>query len=123
MAQPKILLAEDDAGLVEMYKIRFSAGGYELVTAGDGEEALTLIKQEKPDLILLDIMMPKLDGFAVLTELRKDKNFKTPVIMLSNLGQDSDIEKGKELGAVDYIVKANCTPTQVFEKAIAVIKK
>jgi len=113
----KILLVEDDANLTEMYTMKFKDESLDYVNAADGVAGLELACAESPAIILLDIMMPKIDGFAVLTELKKDPKLKDiPVIMLSNLGQESDIEKGKELGAVDYIVKATMTPTQVISK-------
>ena len=113
----KILIVEDDSALLEMYKIKFQESGFELLTASDGETGLNLAKQEKPHLVLLDIMMPKMDGFAVLGEIKKDPTTKDVIVlMLSNLGQKSDIEKGQQLGAADYIVKASMTPSQVFEK-------
>src|SRR3989338_523683 len=113
----KILLVEDDHTLTEMYALKFKESGLELLLAADGLTGLEIAKKELPAVILLDIMMPKMDGFAVLTELKKDNSTKNvPVIMLSNLGQDNDIEKGKKLRANDYIVKASMTPTQVIDK-------
>jgi len=113
----KIVLIEDDSALLDMYKIKFSESGFELFTASNGEEGLALIQKEKPELALVDIMMPKMDGFAVLKVLRQDPATKDmPVLLLTNLGQKSDIDKGKELGATDYIVKASMTPAQVVEQ-------
>jgi len=84
---------------------------------------LALALKEIPSIILLDIMMPKMDGFAVLTELKKNETTKNiPVLMLSNLGQQSDIDKGQAMGAKDYIVKASMTPTQIVEKAKSYLK-
>lgn len=113
----KILLVEDEQTLSEMYKTKFEHEGFSVVTAADGSVVLDLVKKEKPNIVLLDIILPKKDGFTVLTELKKNsatKNIK--VIMLTNLGQDEDIKKGKDLGAVGYIVKADLTPAQVLEK-------
>jgi len=122
--QTKILLIEDDKTLVEMYSLKFNEKGFNLITAPDGLTGLELAKQKSPKTILLDIMMPKMDGFAVLTELKSNPKTKNiPVIMLSNLGQKSDIKKGKDLGAKDYIVKASMTPTQVVEKVKEILKK
>ena len=119
----KILLVEDDDMILEMYQLRFKEAGMEIITAQDGEAGLALAKAEQPDVILLDIMMPKMDGFAVLTQIKKDpKLVKVPVLMLSNLGQKDDIEKGKKLGANDYIVKASLTPAQVVDKVKQFIK-
>ncbi len=113
----KVLLIEDDADLVEMYKLKFIGSGYEIITSFKGAEGLELAKKEKPDIILLDIILPEVDGFAILTELKKDpKTRNIPVLMLTNLGQESDIKKGKELGVTDYLIKANFTPSEVVEK-------
>lgn len=119
----KILLVEDDEMLRDMYTLKMEEEGYTLVTASDGEAGLALALEHKPDIILLDIMMPKMDGFAVLTEIKKDESMKnTPVLLLSNLGQQADVDKGKELGANDYVVKASMTPTQVVEKVKSYLK-
>ncbi|NTW22760.1 response regulator [Candidatus Falkowbacteria bacterium] len=109
-----ILVVEDDPVLSVMYKTKLEAEGYTIFTAANGVEALAEAKAEKPDLILLDIILPQLDGFSVLEELKDDtKTKKIPVIMLTNLGTDEDREKGQKLGAVDYLVKANYTPEQI----------
>jgi len=119
----RILLIEDDKTLIEMYDLKFKQEGLNLITVENGEEGLNLAKAEFPAVILLDIMMPKMDGFAVLTELKKDAKTKNiPVLLLSNLGQKTDIEKGKKLGANDYIVKASMTPTQVVDKVKSFLK-
>lgn len=125
MAKSKttVLIVEDDPTLAEMYGTKFTAEGFEVLHAGDGAEGLATAKAKKPDAILLDVMMPKLDGFATLQELRADKDFKkTPVVMLTNLGQDEDIKKGKKLGADDYFVKANQTPAEIVAKVRALLK-
>ncbi len=114
----KILLVEDDKFLSEMYTTKLSKSGFEVETAFDGEEGLAKIKEFKPKLVLLDIVLPKKDGFEVLKEL-KDKGFlnDTKVIALTNLGQKEEVEKGLLLGASDYIIKAHFTPTEVVAKA------
>lgn len=113
----KIIIVEDDKTLVEMYNLKFKEAGLELMVVTDGIGGLELIRKEKPNLVLLDIMLPKMDGFAVLTELKKDQQTKNiPVLLLTNLGQKNDMEKGKKLGADDYIVKSSLTPSQVIEK-------
>jgi len=119
----KVLLIEDEEMLSDMYKMKFTAEGFKFLRGKDGEIGLELAKKEKPDIILLDVIMPKVDGFAVLKELKKDaatKNIK--VLLLTNLGQDEDIRKGKAMGADGYLVKANFTPAQVVEKVRAVLK-
>lgn len=113
----KILLVEDDKMLADMYTTKFEKEGLHILRAHDGAEGLEMIKQEKPDLVLLDIIMPKLDGFAVLREVRKIPELKsTHVLLLTNLGQTEDVAKGHELGADDYFIKANHTPAEIVEK-------
>lgn len=112
----KVLLVEDEKMLADMYATKFSMEGYSIVNAYDGKEGLEAAKREKPEIILLDIIMPKLDGFAVLKELRADDiTKKIPVVLLTNLGQESDVKKGKDLGADDYFVKANHSPQEIVE--------
>jgi DNA-binding response OmpR family regulator len=119
----KVLIVEDEKMLADMYATKFTMDGFEPTIAGDGAEGLEKLKADKPDIVLLDVIMPKMDGFAVLKILREDKGLKElPVILLTNLGQDEDIKKGKELGATDYFVKANHTPAEVVNKVRAVLK-
>lgn len=115
----KIALVEDDANIREMYKMKLELGGYDVITAEDGKEAVELVKKENPDLVLLDILLPKKDGFEVLKEIKgsKDEKIKsTPVIMLSNLSGREDIDEAKKLGASDYFVKAKTSPKEIVEK-------
>lgn len=114
----KILLIEDDKFLSEMYTTKLAASGFEVETAFDGEEGLKKIKEQKPALVFLDIVLPKKDGFEVLAELKKENLLKDiKVIALTNLGQKEEVEKGISLGASDYMVKAHFTPTEVVAKA------
>ena len=116
----KILLIEDEEMLANMYEVKFKNDGYDLVKALDGAMGLEMAKSMKPDFILLDIIMPKMDGFSVLKSLKEDANTKNiPVMLLTNLGQDEDVQRGKQLGAVGYLVKANITPSEV----VAAVKK
>lgn len=113
----KILIMEDDKFLSEMYSTKLKEAGFEIITADDGEEGLRLIKEKNPDLVLLDIVLPRMDGFEVLQNLKKDKNLKNIlVVALTNLGQKEEVEKGIKLGADDYIIKAHFTPTEVVAK-------
>ena|SRR3989338_2556712 len=113
----KVLIIEDDQTISNMYQTGLSQNDYEITLAENGEKGLTLAQEINPDIILLDIIMPKMDGFAVLEHLKKGEPTKDiPVIMLTNLGQDDDRKRGKELGAVDYVVKADFTPLQISEK-------
>ncbi|MCX6784595.1 MAG: response regulator [Candidatus Komeilibacteria bacterium] len=115
--QKTILLVEDEEMLANMYEIKFKKDGYQLLKALDGEAGLALAKEKNPNIILLDVIMPKMDGFSVLRQLRADEKTKNiPVILLTNLGQDEDIKKGQELGANGYLVKANLTPAEVVAK-------
>ena len=120
----KVLLVEDDVALRDIYSARFTAESYEVVTASDGEMALTQAVKEKPDLIILDVMMPKISGFDVLDILRATAETKdTKVIMMTALSQTSDVDKGKSLGADEYLVKSEVTLTDVIEKAKEVLAR
>lgn len=113
----KILLIEDEEMLANMYEVKFQNEGFDITKALDGEEGLKKAKEIIPDLILLDIIMPKMDGFSVLKALKEDPKTKNaPVILLTNLGQEEDIARGKEMGSVGYLVKANITPAEVVEQ-------
>lgn len=106
-----------------MYKTKFVADGFEVLLADNGVNGLELAKTAKPDIIMLDIILPQLDGFSVLEQIKKDKATKDiPVIMLTNLGTDEDKAKGKIMGAADYLVKASLTPGQISEKIKKVLK-
>jgi len=124
MASKKtILIVEDDTMISAMYQTKLSAEGLEVLVADNGVDGLRLADDKKPDLILLDVIMPQMDGFAVLAELQKNiKTKKIPVILLTNLGTEEDQQKGKELGATDYIVKSSLTPEQVSDKVKKMIK-
>lgn len=113
----KILLAEDDEMISSMYKTKFEQAGFEVLLADNGLDGLQLALSSKPDLILLDIIMPQLDGFAVLERLKMNNKTKNiPVFLLTNLGTEEDVKKGEELGAKDYLVKANLTPAEILDK-------
>ncbi|PIZ00286.1 response regulator [bacterium (Candidatus Howlettbacteria) CG_4_10_14_0_8_um_filter_40_9] len=118
----KIMLVEDDVALRDIYTSRFEAEGYDVAVAADGEQALTVAVKEKPDLILLDIMMPKISGFDVLDILRNTPETKTTkIIVMSALSQTADIEKGKSLGADEYMVKSQVTLSEVVDRAKEVL--
>lgn len=113
----KILLAEDDKFISRAYVDGLSRAGFQVSLASNGDEAVEKINSEKPDLVLLDVIMPDKNGFEVLESIKQVEELKKiPVIVLSNLGQDSDIQKGKELGAVDYLIKSNFSIKEVVEK-------
>ena len=112
----KILIVDDKLEVVELVKATLEGEEYQIIDASDGREALEEIGKEKPDLVLLDIIMPKKDGFEVLREIRKDSRIKEiPVIMLTARGQKLDKDKGRELGAQDYIVKP-FSPSHLLRK-------
>ena len=103
----KILVVEDDPFLSNLLKLRLQKEQMEVISATDGDEAIKKLNETEPDLILLDLILPKKSGFEVLENISKNPSLRTkPVIIISNLGQTSDIQKGKELGAVEYFVKA-----------------
>jgi DNA-binding response OmpR family regulator len=115
----KVVLVEDDPFLREICSKKLVKEGYSVYEAIDGEQALGIVRQVKPDIVLLDIILPALDGFQILHEIRKDADkvvAKVPVIMLSNLGQDDDIKKAMEMGANDYLVKAHFTTEEIAQK-------
>lgn len=113
----KILVVEDDIFLLNAYRVKLTKGGFEIKTATDGNEALAALKDFVPDLILLDLVMPGKDGFAVLEELKVSPKWtKIPVIIASNLGQKEDIEKGLKMGAADYIIKSDISLSDLTGK-------
>lgn len=117
MIQNKILLVEDDEILAKVLYEELSEAGFEVKQAFDGDAGLAMAKSEKPNLILLDVILPKKQGFEVLEELKKSPSTKSiPVIMLTMLGSDEDIKKGLQLGAEDYIVKSQHAVAEIIEK-------
>lgn len=115
--KPKILVVEDDSFLAGMYVTKLGLEGFTVDLAGDGKEGLKKVQDTKPDLILLDIVLPVMDGFTMLEALKRDpETSATPVILLTNLGQKSDVERGLSLGAADYLIKAHFMPSEVIEK-------
>jgi|SRR3989344_362011 len=113
-----VLVVDDDEFLIDMYTVKFQEQGFNIQIAFGGEEALQKIKDGfAPEVILLDIIMPNMDGFEFLKRAKDEKLLgKAKIIILSNLGQKEDIEKGMRLGASDYIVKAYLTPSEVVKK-------
>ena len=116
------MLIEDDTFLSNIYKKKFEMEGYKVIPAMDGEAGLSFAKTKKPDLILLDILLPKIDGFTVLKEIKADEKIKDiPVMLLTNLGQKDDVSKGLELGATDYLIKAHFKPSETVSKVRKII--
>lgn len=113
----KVLIIEDEEILLKVLKEKFENEGFEVDVAIDGEEALPAVEKSNPDLIVLDIILPKKDGFEILQELKSSLKFKQiPVIVLSNLGQDEEIKKALVLGATDYLVKTQHPIKEVVDK-------
>lgn len=112
--QLKILIAEDEKPLAKALGLKLTKAGFAVTEASDGQEALDKVATTTFDLILLDLVMPKVDGFHFLAEVQK-KGIKTPVIVLSNLGQNEDIKKATELGAVGFFVKASTPLAKILE--------
>lgn len=116
----KILLIEDDPFLIDIYTTKLKEAGFSVMTAQNGEEGLDRAKEIMPDLILLDIVLPKADGWDFLEKIKANEELKNlRVVVLSNLGQKEEIEKGMRLGATKYLIKAHYTPSEV----VAEIKK
>ncbi|MFH0819990.1 MAG: response regulator [bacterium] len=120
----KILLIEDDVFLSNIYSKKFESEGFEMLIALDGEKGLKLALSKEPALILLDLLLPGLNGFEVLKVLKKDEMAKKiPVILLTNLSQKEDIEKGLALGADDYLIKTHFMPSEIVEKVKKFLSK
>ncbi|OIP75856.1 response regulator [bacterium (Candidatus Gribaldobacteria) CG_4_9_14_3_um_filter_36_15] len=119
----KILIIEDDKFLRELIVRKLSQENFDVVEAIDGEDGIKKVKETIPDLLLLDLILPGIDGFEVLSKIKEEPaTASIPVIILSNLGQREDIERGLKLGAVDYLVKAHFTPNEIIEKVKANLK-
>ena len=113
----KILLIDDDPFLSEIYSVKLKESDFEVEVVESGEQVLEKIKEKTPDLILLDIVLPKVDGWSILEEIRKDPKFNNvKVVVLSNLGQKGEIEKGLEMGAQKYLIKAHYTPSEIVNQ-------
>lgn len=115
----KILVIEDDKFLIKAYEDKLTREGFEVIIATDGAEGLKSIGEINPDLVLLDLILPKKDGFEVLAEVNGNSDEKIrsiPILILSNLGQESDVKRGLELGAVDYLIKTNLSIKAVVKK-------
>ncbi len=118
----KILLVEDDPFLIDIYTTKLKEAGFSIEVAIDGEEAIRKIEEKKPDLVVLDIVLPQMDGWTILREIKSEPKLKNlKVIILSNLGQKEEVEKGMNLGAVKYLIKAHYTPSQVVEEIKKII--
>lgn len=117
----KILIAEDEKAMARALQLKLNNSGFEATVANNGEEAWEILQKEKFSIVLLDIMMPKKDGFSVLEELRAKKD-KTPVIILSNLSQEEDAKKAKALGAVGFFIKSNTPLVDIVNNIKKILK-
>lgn len=119
----KIVVVEDDKFLRDLMSQKLGDTPHEIYTAADGEEGMEKIREQKPDLILLDLILPGVNGFEVLEQLKQEEELsQIPVVVLSNLGQENDIEKAKRLGAEDYMVKAHFTLEEIISKIEKYVK-
>jgi len=119
----KVLLVEDDPFLADIYSQKLEKAGFNVGTETDGSKVLNAIKEQKPELLILDIVLPKLDGWEILEELNKDSKFAAlKVMVFSNLGQKAEVEKGMKLGAVKYLIKSDYTPSEVVEEVKKLLK-
>jgi len=119
----KVLLIEDDPFLVDIYATKLKESGFSVEIAVDGQEGLKKIEEKAPDLVLLDIVLPVVDGWEFLKKLNNSKNAgKLKVIILSNLGQKGEVEKGLKLGASKYLIKAHYTPSEVIKEVKKLLK-
>ncbi len=118
-----ILLIEDDPFLIEIYTTKLKEAGFSIEVARDGKEGLRKIKEKRPDLLVLDIVLPQIDGWEILKQIKEKIGFKDlKVVILSNLGQKNEVEKGLKLGATKYLIKAHYTPSEVIEEVKKVLK-
>lgn len=119
----RILLVEDDPFLVDIYSRKLKKAGFEVAVEKDGSKVLGAIQERKPDLLMLDIVLPEVDGWEILKKLGEDPQFSDlKVMVFSNLGQKAEVEKGLQLGAIKYLIKADYTPSEVVEEVRKLLK-
>ena len=120
----KVLIIDDEQGVLKMYSEYFQPEGIEVIQASEGQTGMKLAKEQKPDVILLDIIMPRYNGLDILKDIKKDEELKNiPVFLLTNLPQESSGDKAKELGAAGYLVKAEYEPKMVLDVIKGAVKK
>lgn len=124
MNNKKILIVEDDKTLLEMYKKKLEVDGNEVRTATDGNECFEVLPDFQPDVILLDLLMPNVDGFETLEKIRTTENLKeTPVIIITNMDDDRSKQRALVLGANEYLIKSDLTPAQIIDKASDILSQ
>jgi len=112
----RVLLVEDDSALAQMYRVKLERDGYTVHVAGDGEEALSMLSDELPDLIFLDVRLPRMDGLVFLEHIRANKRTRNiPVVIVSNYSEAELVSRGLQLGALEYLIKSRTTPGQLSE--------
>lgn len=122
--QKHILIVEDDPYIARVYERKFKAEGFSVAVARNGEEGLVRVREETPVIILLDLVMPKKDGFEFIRDMRRDEAIpEIPVVVLTNLGQEHDVERAQSLGISAYLLKSNMSIQDVFEKVQETIAK
>ena len=123
MNEKTILLVEDDPFLVDIYTTKLKDSGFSVETATDGTSGLRKLKEKEFDLLVLDIVLPHIDGWQILEEIGGDEKFKNlKVVIFSNLGQKEEVEKGLKLGAVKYFIKAHYTPSEIVEEIKKILR-
>jgi len=124
MAKELILIVEDDEFFSGLVAQKLDKAGFEALIAYSGEQAFEILKEKIPSLIILDLMMPEVDGFEVISRLKKDEKTKgIPVVVLSNLGQRDEVDKAMALGADDFLIKVNFTLDEIVEKIKEMLQK
>jgi len=112
----RVLLVEDDSALAQMYRVKLERDGYTVHVAGDGEEALSTLSEELPDLIFLDVRLPRMDGLAFLERIRATRRTRNiPVVIVSNYSEAELVSRGLQLGALEYLIKSKTTPGQLSD--------
>lgn len=115
MEKKRILVAEDERPIAKAMELKLNHSGFDVRVAFDGEEALKILETEKFDLILLDLVMPKMNGFQTLQEI-KNRGIETPVVVSSNLSQEEDLKKAQDLGAIDFLIKSDTQISEIVER-------
>ncbi|MEI6420449.1 MAG: response regulator [bacterium] len=118
----KVMIVEDDKFFISLISKKLSDNGLPVIAANDGKSALELVVKENPDIIILDIMLPDMDGFEILKQIKQlPERINIPVVFLSNLGSREDIMKGKELGATNFLIKATVTMDEVLQEIVRIL--
>lgn len=120
----KILVVEDDIFISDIYQVKFNQEGFEVAVAVNGLEALKILDNFRPDIILLDIIMPQMDGIETLKKIKNDEKWKNiPIIMLTNISEKEKVEESEKIGVNDYLVKSQFTPSEVVEKVNTLLNR